>query len=197
MSAWDIAVASRDLMANPYLASIVASKTYRFTGPDGIVYQLASHNLAFLNSYAGAAGVKTGYTVPAGVCLAAVAIRGERHLLAVVMNGVSPDRTAAMLLDQGFATSPQSESPTAPLLPPVAEPEPAAAPPVPGDPPLAAVIHDSPADAAALTRNGSGVAVLPAAEAAAGVITVFAVAATLLARGRRRLAATAPKHRRR
>lgn len=196
MSAWDIAVASRDLMANPYLAGIVGTKIFRFTGPDGIVYQLASHNLAFLNSYAGAAGVKTGYTVPAGVCLAAVAIRGDRHLLAVVMNGVSPDRTAAMLLDQGFSTAPGSEPATAATLPPVIEPEPAAAAPVPADPPVEAMIHGE-SNAGAVRAQSSGIDVIPTAEAAAGLITIFAVAATLVARGRRRLSAGAGAHSRR
>jgi D-alanyl-D-alanine carboxypeptidase len=195
MSAWDVAVASRDLMANPYLAGIVATKTYRFTGPDGIVYELASHNLAFLNSYGGAAGVKTGYTVPAGVCLSAVAVRGDRHLLAVVMNGVSPDRTAEMLLDQGFATAADSEPGTDPLLPPVAEPEPASPAPAIGDPPLAALIHGGASQAAAGSRS-SGIPVVPTAEAAAGVVTVCAVAAHLLLRGKRRMR-SAPQHRRR
>jgi D-alanyl-D-alanine carboxypeptidase len=189
LSAWDVAVASRDLMANPYLAAIVASKSYRFTGPDGIVYELASHNRAFLNSYPGAAGVKTGYTVPAGVCVSAVAIRGDRHMLAVVMNGVSPDRTAEMLLDQGFATAPGSEPSTNPSLPPVAEPEPAAPAPQPGDPPAPATRVSGASDPLAVHAKTSGIPIVPTAEAAGGVITVFAIAATLVARGRRRVAA--------
>jgi D-alanyl-D-alanine carboxypeptidase (penicillin-binding protein 5/6) len=189
MSAWDIAVASRDLMANPYLSGIVGTKTFRFTGPDGIVYQLASHNLAFLNTYPGAVGIKTGYTDPAGVCLSAVAVRGDRHMLAVVMNGVSPDRTAEMLLDQGFGTPVESEPATDPTLPPVVEPEPAAASPQAGDPPAPETrISGSSTDAAVQARS-SGVPIVPTVEAAAGVITLFAVAAALLARGRRRVAA--------
>lgn len=197
VSAWDIAVASRDLMANPYLAAIVATKTYTFTGPDGIVYQLASHNRAFLNSYPGGVGVKTGYTVPAGVCLSAVAVRGDRHLLAVVMNGVSPDRTAAMLLDQGFATSPASEPQDGPRLPPVAEPEPPTPAPQAGDPPLVSPIHGSGSKVAAIGAGSSGFPVMPTVEAAAGVVTVLAIAARLVSRGKRRVAASAPKHRRR
>ena len=196
LSAWDVAVASRDLMANPYLGGIVATKTYRFTGPDGVVYQLASHNLAFLNSYPGAAGVKTGYTVPAGVCVAAAAIRGGRHMLAVVMNGVSPDRTAGMLLDQGFATAAESEPSTDPKLPPVAEPEPAAAAPQPGDSPAPAARVSAASAAEVIPARSSGVAVVPTAEAAAGVLTVATVAGWLLVRGRRRLS-LGPRHRRR
>ena len=48
ISAWDLAIAARDLMANPTLASIVALKHYRFTGPDRIVYELSNKNLYFL-----------------------------------------------------------------------------------------------------------------------------------------------------
>jgi D-alanyl-D-alanine carboxypeptidase len=129
MSAWDIAIAARDLMANPTLDAIVGLKRYRFTGPDGIVYALSSHNRAFLNSYPGAVGVKTGYTGPAGVCVAQEAVRGGRTMLAIVMNGVAPDQTAAMLLDKGFATPVAAESGLA-QLPPVRRPAPApAAPP--------------------------------------------------------------------
>jgi D-alanyl-D-alanine carboxypeptidase len=127
MSAWDLAVAARDLLANPALSSIVKMKTFWFTGPDGIVYELSSHNLAFLNSYVGAIGVKTGFTDPAGVCIAAAAYRDGRTMLAVVMNGTSPDMTAEMLLNQGFAT-PVSAEPRAPPPPPPR----GAAPPPPG-----------------------------------------------------------------
>jgi D-alanyl-D-alanine carboxypeptidase len=123
LSAWDVAIAARALMANPDLAAIVRLTTYRFTGPDGIVYELASHNRAFLNSYPGAIGVKTGYTGPAGVCVAEEAVRNGRVMLAVVMNGVSPDATAALLLDRGFATPARAES-RWPQLPAVHAPHP-------------------------------------------------------------------------
>ncbi len=53
LSAWDVAIAARDLMANPTLASIVTLKHYRFTGPDRIVYDLSNKNLYFLNTYHG------------------------------------------------------------------------------------------------------------------------------------------------
>ena len=129
LSAWDIAIAARALMANPALAGIVRLTTYRFTGPDGIVYELSSHNGAFLRSYPGAVGVKTGYTVPAGVCVAEEAVRGGRAMLAVVMNGVAPDETAALLLDRGFATPITAEA-GLPPLPTVREPAPVRTVPV-------------------------------------------------------------------
>ena len=131
MSAWDLAVVARDLLANPTLASIVASKAFRATGPNGIVYDLASWNLGFLDSYPGAIGVKTGFTDPAGSCIAAAARRGGRTMLAVVMDGTSSNETAELLLNRGFATPVGAESGDA-LLPAVREPEP---------PPLASPTH--------------------------------------------------------
>jgi D-alanyl-D-alanine carboxypeptidase (penicillin-binding protein 5/6) len=123
MSAWDVGIAARDLMGNRALASIVALKSFRFTGPDGIVYVLANHNRAFLNSYPGAIGIKTGYTVRAGVCVAEEAVRGGRIMLAIVMNGANPDQTAGMLLDKGF-TTPVAAEKRDPVLPTVRQPEP-------------------------------------------------------------------------
>jgi len=208
LSAWDVAVAARNLMANPYLAGIVAEKSFRFTGPDGIVYEIASHNRAFLNSYPGGDGVKTGYTVPAGVCVAAAAARGNRHMLAVVMNGEFPDKTAGMLLDQGFATAPQAEPIMDPTLPPVSEP----APPDPVAkfrPPSGASSQTAPAPGggeAVPARTGrlasaeaakKSAAILPPAVAAASIVTILACALALLARGRRRQRADGLHYRRR
>jgi D-alanyl-D-alanine carboxypeptidase len=149
VSAWDLATAARDVMASPTLAAIVGLTQYRFTGPDGIVYELASHNRAFLESYPGAVGVKTGYTYPAGVCVAEAARRGGRLMLAVVMNGISPDRTAELLLDRGFATPARAES-RDPALPSVRQP--GLVPPSP--PPTAPARHGA-ARADASTRQAS------------------------------------------
>ena len=157
VSAWDLAIAARALMANSTLASIVPLKTFRFTGPDGIVYELSSHNLAFLNSYPGAIGVKTGFTDPAGVCVAEEATRAGRTMLAVVMHGVSPDQTAEMLLDKGFATPVASEPSTASVLPPVVEPE------QPAPRRLTSMVPSEP---------GTHLAAAPAGRAASGVASV-------------------------
>lgn len=199
VSAWDLAIAARDLMADPTLASIVVLKSYRFTGPDGIVYELSSHNRAFLNSYVGSVGVKTGYTVPAGVCVAEEAVRGGRAMLAVVMNGVSPDQTAGMLLDKGFATPARAEGSRA-TLPPVVEPEPpVAARPHPITPAvnlpaaapttLAASHHT-----ASVIRGPAGVGTVLAAAGALGVVA--AVSVRRMARRRQRAPVGAHSRRR-
>ena len=61
---------------------------------------------ALLHSFAGADGVKTGYTKAAGYCLAASAVRDGRRLIAVVMrtnSAIARRREAAKLLSFGFA----------------------------------------------------------------------------------------------
>jgi serine-type D-Ala-D-Ala carboxypeptidase (penicillin-binding protein 5/6) len=56
-----------------------------------------------IRTYAGATGLKTGWTGRAGGCLIATATRNGRHLLVVVMASPSIFREAASLLDYGFA----------------------------------------------------------------------------------------------
>lgn len=56
-----------------------------------------------IRTYAGATGLKTGWTGRAGGCLIATATRNGRHLLVVVMGSPSIFIEAASLLDYGFA----------------------------------------------------------------------------------------------
>ena len=118
VSARDLAIATRALLAQPTLAAIVATPIYYFTGPDGFHHRLTNHNYLFLKTYAGAIGVKTGYTARAGHCLIAAARRGGRTMLTVVLDSGNPTQAAKQLLDKGFAT-PVADEPTADQLPPV------------------------------------------------------------------------------
>jgi serine-type D-Ala-D-Ala carboxypeptidase (penicillin-binding protein 5/6) len=126
VSARDLAIATRALLAQPTLAHIVATPIYRFTGPDGFHHRLTNHNFFFLSTYAGGIGVKTGYTGRAGHCLIAAARRDGRTMLAVVLDSGNPTQAAKQLLDKGFAT-PVAGEPTADQLPPVNLGGPAAA----------------------------------------------------------------------
>lgn len=123
VSARDLAIAGRDLLSVPQLAGIVTEQSYDFIDPTGTAHDLPSMDYLFLQSYAGAIGIKTGYTDRAGTCLMAAATRHGRTMLAVVMNGYNPTQTAIDLLNQGFATTAAAE-PTSDHLPPVALPRP-------------------------------------------------------------------------
>jgi D-alanyl-D-alanine carboxypeptidase (penicillin-binding protein 5/6) len=135
ISAWDVAIIARDLMAIPSLAAIVAARQLDFRGPNGTVYGLHNQNLFFLATYPGAIGVKTGLTDRAGFCVAEEAVRGGRHMLAVVLNGKNSYQSAAFLLSLGFATPVGKEHESAPVLPPLAVPAP------PGPPTPAKVLR--------------------------------------------------------
>ncbi|MEM0937334.1 MAG: D-alanyl-D-alanine carboxypeptidase family protein [Pseudomonadota bacterium] len=68
--------------------------------------RIAHTNRRFLSGYAGADGIKTGYTRAAGFTLTASARRGHKHLIVTVLGAPSSAaRTAraAALLDWGFA----------------------------------------------------------------------------------------------
>ena len=105
VSARDLAIAARALLANPDLAPIVATTVYYFDGPDNVKHRLTNHNKPFLTTYPGAIGMKTGSTSRAGACLIAAARRDGRTMLAVVLDGANPNQTAKDLLDEGFATA--------------------------------------------------------------------------------------------
>lgn len=105
MSAWDLAVATRALLARDDLRAIVARPEYRFTGGDGKPHHLRNHN-RLLTTYPGAIGVKTGYTKRAGRCLVAAATREGRTMVAVVLDAPDPYAAATALLDEAFATAP-------------------------------------------------------------------------------------------
>lgn len=133
ISAWDLAIAGRDMMANPDLAAIAAQKTYDFTGPDGMRYHLLSRNYHFLASYPGAIGVKTGFTDRAGFCDMEEAEAGGRKMLTVVLGSPNPDAVASDLITAGFKIPADAEG-ASPSLPPVTEPEPPKPAPPPTDP---------------------------------------------------------------
>ena len=101
-SARDLAIAGRDLLAVPELAKIVAEQSYAFVDPTGTPHDLPSMDYTFLESYVGAVGIKTGYTDRAGSCIVAAAKRGNRTMLAVVMNGYNPTATAIRSAQPGF-----------------------------------------------------------------------------------------------
>jgi D-alanyl-D-alanine carboxypeptidase len=124
ISAWDLAIAARDMMANPALAAIAHTQRVRFKGPDGIVYSLLNKNLYFLRVHPDAIGVKTGYTDAAGFCVIEEAQRSGRQMMAVVLNGTNAYQTAADLLTLGFSTPLANEPANPATLPPIVEPYP-------------------------------------------------------------------------
>lgn len=116
LSAWDLAVIGRNALAVPRIAALTATLRREFTDAYGAPHIYTNHNRTFLEGYAGANGLKTGFTSGAGRTLIASATRGRRTLIAVVTGAWDTSNWAGALLDRGFATNPRAKGTT---LPPV------------------------------------------------------------------------------
>ncbi len=102
-SAGDLAVLGARLLADPLLAQVAATRDFK-------VPMTASHpahewhnSNALLERYAGATGLKTGWSEWSGPCFVASATRDGRHLLAVVLNAPAMFDEADALFDWGFS----------------------------------------------------------------------------------------------
>lgn len=101
----DLARITRVAMQNPEFARIVATKSFEL--PGGHQERLFYNHNKLLWRYEGATGVKTGYTDAAGHTLVASAQRGDRRLIAVLMDDQREASwtDAEKLLDYGFSLS--------------------------------------------------------------------------------------------
>jgi len=100
-SARDLALIAGLVLDHELLAGIVATAHATISTPSGRV-RLENRNV-LLETYRGAVGVKTGYTLEAGNVLVAAARRSGRTLVSVVMGSTDSFDDAAVLLDHGFA----------------------------------------------------------------------------------------------
>ena len=135
ISARDLAIATRTFLSYPQLAEIVREPEYRFAGGDGNQHRLWNHD-PLLRTYAGAIGVKTGYTRRAGHSLVSAASRDGRTMIAVVIGAADPSRSAAALLDRGFSTPVTTETTVAQRTSPEPGPAAGAAPAAAGPEPV-------------------------------------------------------------
>jgi D-alanyl-D-alanine carboxypeptidase (penicillin-binding protein 5/6) len=123
MSAYDLAIATRNALSVPEIAKWAAMHEYSFVDPSGGQHHLINHNKMLPGGgydYPGAIGFKTGFTNRSQHTLVAAATRNGRTLIVVILG--APDagyQEAASLLDAGFATAPYAPG-TGQTLPAVA-----------------------------------------------------------------------------
>lgn len=99
-SAYDIAMLSRYGMSLPRFRQVVNTKAYTARG----TRTLSMYNTnTLLTTYAGADGVKTGFTDDAGRTIAITATKNGHRLYVVLLNDNNRDADAAALLDWAFA----------------------------------------------------------------------------------------------
>ncbi|MEW6662036.1 MAG: D-alanyl-D-alanine carboxypeptidase family protein [Bacillota bacterium] len=101
-TAQDLALISRQALANKTIASMVAIKSTEMKWLNRPVEMTLENTNHLLWGVEGADGVKTGTTRAAGRCLAASATRSGRQLIAVVLDSSARFGEAAFLLNYGF-----------------------------------------------------------------------------------------------
>ncbi|HEY6424407.1 MAG TPA: serine hydrolase [Pseudonocardiaceae bacterium] len=180
-SAYDLALAFRQVLSRPLLTELLGTRQAAFPGfPGRPGFELANDNKLLAN-YRGALGGKTGFTDDARHTQLDAAQRGGRRLIVVLMHGeqqpVSMSEQAARLLDYGFALPPGQ--PVGRLVNEAPPPETSDADPEPS------------AGDSALGQNGSGgspgrSALIPVVFSIGLAAVVLAVLGALVARQRHR-----------
>ncbi len=112
MSAYDLAIATRNALAVPEIAKWAMTREYSFVDPSGTHHDLVNHNKMLAggaDAYPGAIGFKTGFTEQAQHSLVAVASRNGRTLITVILGASDAGYAeAASLLDAGFGMAPNA-----------------------------------------------------------------------------------------
>ncbi len=109
-SAYDLALAFRQVLSRPLLTELLGTRQVDFPGFGDRPGFVLSNDNKLLRNYPGALGGKTGFTNDARHTKVDAAQRGGRRLIVVLMRGeqrpVSMSEQAARLLDYGFALAP-------------------------------------------------------------------------------------------
>lgn len=100
-TAYDLALLTRQALSYPEFCELVSTKTKVIDWAHHQDRQLFNQN-RLLSRYAGAIGVKTGYTRQAGNCVVGAATRGGMTLIAVALNSSTVYGDLAQMLDYGF-----------------------------------------------------------------------------------------------
>ncbi len=86
-TARDLALISSYAMRNPVFRELVIADAYQIPWPGHPYPRVLENHNKFLKLYPYANGIKTGYTDEAGKCLVASALRDDRELISVILNG--------------------------------------------------------------------------------------------------------------
>jgi serine-type D-Ala-D-Ala carboxypeptidase (penicillin-binding protein 5/6) len=112
-TARDLVSLGRDAMRLPLFREIVATRTYQLAATGDHPDYVWTNLNPLLGHFAGATGIKTGFTAAAGDCLLFAAERAGRELIGVVLDSsASPvglgaaASDAATMLDWGFGRQP-------------------------------------------------------------------------------------------
>ncbi|MCX7992697.1 MAG: D-alanyl-D-alanine carboxypeptidase [Fimbriimonadales bacterium] len=115
-TAYDLALITRYAMENETFREIVKTPYYiveRSVNQDDL---WMVNKAKFLQEYAYAEGVKTGYTNPAGFCFAGSALRDGRRQITVVLNSPQREADTITLMEHGFNDWERTELPAGAVM---------------------------------------------------------------------------------
>ena len=99
----DLVRLTRYALKNPKFREIVRTVEFEVIG-DSHKYMFLQNQTNLLSTYPGVAGVKTGFTEEAGLCLITYAENGGHEVVGVVLNSIDRKGDMIMMLDHGFST---------------------------------------------------------------------------------------------
>jgi D-alanyl-D-alanine carboxypeptidase len=102
-SAYDLAIAGRAALDNPLLSAISSTPNWTTEGGRGLSFKNGNK---LLSSYAGAFGIKIGFTTAARQTIVAAAERDGRQVIVSVLGSEDRYGDTAALLDWAFASVP-------------------------------------------------------------------------------------------
>jgi D-alanyl-D-alanine carboxypeptidase (penicillin-binding protein 5/6) len=100
-TAVDLSRLAHELLKHPEVITITSQEKTHITSAEGKSYKVSNKN-ALIGRYAGALGLKTGYTSSAGKCLVAYAKRKDKEVLLVMLHGQDRWWDAVDILDLAF-----------------------------------------------------------------------------------------------
>ena len=101
-TAKDLALIAREAMSHTLFREIVSTQRASIPWAGRSYSRILNNKNRLLSTYAGATGIKTGYTKAAGRCLVFGAERGGLEVIGVVLNCSDWFNEAARLMDLGF-----------------------------------------------------------------------------------------------
>ncbi len=99
----DLIRLTRYALKNPLFKEIVKTYEYEISG-NTHKYLYLQNQTNLLTTYPGVAGVKTGYTEEAGLCLITYASNEGKDVVGVVLNSIDRKGDMILMLDHGFAS---------------------------------------------------------------------------------------------
>ena len=102
-TAWDLAMIAREAMGHEEFRQIVSTRRASIPWEGRSYHRILNNKNRLLSDYAGATGIKTGYTKAAGRCLVFSARRDGLEVVGVVLNCGDWFAEAARLMDLAFA----------------------------------------------------------------------------------------------